>query len=87
MSGHEVDVSHGCASGGGTAGVIPVHRSASSHCCAAVLAEGGTPETGFTCTGCGRPCSRVLGPPVAHWTCLCGERRRAQLGTGTDGHG
>lgn len=71
-----IDVSHDCESGGGSVtDTAPVHQAASSSCCGAVLAEGGTPETGFTCSQCGEPCERVLGEPTAHWTCHCGTRR------------
>ena len=71
-----VNTSHGCASGGGAAGAIPVLQKASSSCCGAVLAEGGTEAAGYACTGCGQPASRVMSDPVAHWTCLCGQRRQ-----------
>jgi hypothetical protein len=73
-----IDVRHGC---GATRlqhikpGAIPVQRKASSSCCGAKLQEGGTDETGHTCTGCGEPTSKVLGPRTAHWTCGCGVRR------------
>jgi hypothetical protein len=72
-----IDVSHDCESGGGVMpGAIPVQRKASSACCGARLAEGGTDEAGFTCTGCAKPTVRTVGQPVALWTCVCGERRQ-----------
>lgn len=72
-----IDTRHDCESGGGAAGgAVPVQRKAASHCCGARLAEGGTDAAGHTCTGCGQPCTRVMGQPVAHWTCTCGQRRR-----------
>lgn len=71
-----IDVSHGCEGGGdAVGGTVPVHEAARSSCHGAILAEGGTPETGFSCTECGQPCDRVMGPPTAHWTCHCGTRR------------
>lgn len=77
------DFSHHCVHGGVPApGAIPVVRKASSHCCGVTLAEGGTEAAGFTCTGCGGAASRVLGPPVAHWTCLCGQRRSQEVSGG-----
>lgn len=73
-----IDTSHDCEHGedaGPAGGVVPVHQAARSSCCGAVLAEGGTDEAGYTCTGCAKPCSKVMGDPTAHWTCLCGTRR------------
>jgi hypothetical protein len=65
-------------------GLIPVQRKASSSCCGEKLAEGGTDETGHTCTGCSQPTTRVLADPVAHWTCGCGQRRSQVVTTPTD---
>lgn len=71
-----INTAHDCEHGGGIMpGLIPVHRKAASACCGAVLAEGGTDEAGHTCTGCSQPADKVLGPPTAHWTCHCGQRR------------
>lgn len=73
-----IDVSHDCEHGddaGPDSGVVAVHQAARSSCCGAVLAEGGTEETGWTCTGCSQPCDRVTGDPIAHWTCKCGTYR------------
>jgi NAD(P)H-dependent flavin oxidoreductase YrpB (nitropropane dioxygenase family) len=71
------DLDHDCEHGGGAApGLIPVQRKAASACCAAALTEGGTDAAGHTCTACGQPATRVLGPRTAHWTCLCGQRRQ-----------
>jgi hypothetical protein len=72
----EISVAHDCEGGGdAVGGVVPVHRKASSSCCGAVLAEGGSDEAGYACTGCSQPCEKVLGPRTAHWTCHCGTRR------------
>lgn len=71
-----IDTSHGCRSGGGAAGAIPVQAKAASSCCGATLAEGGTDAAGYACTGCGQACGKVTGDPVAHWTCTCGQPRR-----------
>lgn len=80
-----IDVSHGCAAGGGVAkGLVPVQEKASSACCGAVLAEGGTPEAGFTCTACGKATTRVLSDMTAHWTCKCGQRRQQVITRATD---
>lgn len=80
-----IDASHGCPSGGGVAkGLVPVQRKASSACCGAVLAEGGSEEAGHTCTGCGNATTRVLAEPVAHWTCHCGQRRSQVVTQATD---
>lgn len=71
-----IDASHDCEGGGGVMpGLIPVQQKASSSCCGAKLAEGGTDEAGHTCTACGQATTRVLGPKTAHWTCTCGQRR------------
>jgi len=80
-----VNTTHDCEHGGGATGVIPVQRKASSSCCGATLAEGGTDEAGHTCTGCGKPCTRVLGQPAAHWTCRCGQRRQQVITDPQDG--
>jgi hypothetical protein len=81
-----IDTRHGCPSGGGVAkGRVPVQKKASSACCGATLAEGGTPETGFTCTACGKSTTRVLSDPVAHWTCHCGQKRSQVITTPTEG--
>lgn len=81
-----VNTSHDCEDGGGAApGAIPVQRKAASHCCGATLAEGGTEAGGFTCTACGGPAARVLGDPVAHWTCTCGQRRSQVMTLPQDG--
>lgn len=74
-----IDTSHDCEHGddcGPDSGTLPAHQAATSSCCGAVLKEGGTPETGFTCTGCEQPCERVLGPLTAYWTGKCGTRRK-----------
>lgn len=85
MASGVIDVAHDCEDGGDAAGgAVAVHEKASSSCCGAVLAEGGTPETGFTCTVCGQPCELVLGPPTAHWTCVCGTRRSQVITQVTD---
>ncbi len=55
-------------------GAIAVVTQALSSCCGAILAEGGTPEAGWTCTACGQGCERVMGEPAASWTCHCGEQ-------------
>jgi hypothetical protein len=39
------------------------HRKASSDCHAAPLGYGAEEGT-YTCTRCGQPCGRVLGPPA-----------------------
>lgn len=88
--GFVIDPRHDCADGdnaGPDGGVVPVHQEARSSCCAAVLAEGGTPETGFSCTACGRACERVLGPHTAHWTCKCGQRRKQVVTVAEDSQG
>lgn len=80
-----IDVRHGCPSGGGVKqGLVPVQKKASSACCGAKLAEGGTVEAGFTCTSCGKATTRVLSDPVAHWTCHCGQRRSQVITQATD---
>jgi hypothetical protein len=71
---------HDCHHGGGSqGGAIPVQRKASSSCCGALLDATAVNErheaTAFSCQGCGKPCDRVLSDPVAHWTCMCGEKR------------
>jgi hypothetical protein len=72
----QVNTAHDCEHGGGTGpGLIPVQRKASSGCCGAKLAEGGTDGSGHTCTACGKPAAKVMGPRIAHWTCLCGQKR------------
>ena len=81
-----IDTSHDCETGGDAApGAIPVQRKASSSCCGATLAEGGTDETGHTCTACGQPATKVMGPPTAHWTCVCGQRRSQVITDPQDG--
>lgn len=71
-----VDTSHHCEGGGDhVGGAIPVQQFAQSSCHGAILAEGGTPETGFHCTECGEPCERVLSELTAKWTCHCGTVR------------
>jgi hypothetical protein len=88
MAEAQIDVSHHCGDDAGPdSGVVAVHQAARSSCCGEVLAEGGTPETGFSCTGCGQPCERVLGDLTAHWTCLCGTRRSQVLTVPTDVEG
>lgn len=78
-----VNVTHGCASGGGAAnGLIPVQRKASSACCGAKLDRG---PDGYICKGCGKPCARVMSDPVAHWTCTCGQKRHQQVTWPQDG--
>jgi hypothetical protein len=80
-----IDPSHDCDSGGSVKpGVIPVHQAARSACCGAVLAEGGTDEAGHTCTGCSQPTTKVMGPPTAYWTCVCGQRRSQVVTTAQD---
>ncbi len=76
MPEYAVSLGHDCEHGGGiTPGAIAVQRKASSSCCGATLAEGGTDAAGHTCTACAQPTSKVLGPKTAHWTCVCGQRR------------
>jgi hypothetical protein len=71
-----IDTSHDCGDGAApTTGIVAIHTRASSSCCDAILAEGGTDETGYTCAQCAKPCSKVMGSPTAHWTCTCGTRR------------
>lgn len=70
-----IDIRHDCPEEGIKPGAIPVIRKASSKCCGAKLAEGGTDEAGHTCSGCSKPTEKVLGPATAHWTCACGVRR------------
>lgn len=71
-----IDPGHDCESGGRPVeGLIPVHQAARSACCGAILAEGGTDEAGHACTGCGKPTTKVMGEPTAHWTCVCGQAR------------
>lgn len=73
-----IDVSHECGASEPEhikPGAIPVQQKASSSCCGAKLAEGGTDEAGHACTGCQKPTTKVMGPPTAHWTCGCGVRR------------
>lgn len=72
-----IDATHHCDDDAQVAGsTIGVHRAARSSCHGAILAEGGTPETGFTCTECNEPCEKVVGPRTAHWICHpCGTRR------------
>jgi hypothetical protein len=80
-----IDPTHDCEGGGDVpGGVVAVHEKASSSCCGAVLAEGGNDEAGYTCTGCGQPCEKVMGPPTAHWTCSCGTRRQQVVTQATD---
>jgi hypothetical protein len=75
-SSYQPSLDHDCEHGGGAVGgLLAVHQKASSSCCGEILAEGGTPEKGFSCSKCGKKCQRVLGAPTAHWTCPCGERR------------
>lgn len=86
MATYAIDTAHGCADGGAPApGAIAVLRKASSDCCNAMLAEGGTDETGHACTQCHSPCARVLGEQVAHWTCKCGTPRRQVVTQAQDG--
>ena len=81
-----IDTSHDCETGGDAApGAIPVQRKASSSCCGATLAEGGTDESGHTCTACQSPTSKVMGPKTAHWTCVCGQRRQQIITDPQDG--
>lgn len=71
-----ISTDHGCEGGGAAVGdLIPVHQAARSSCHGAVLAEGGNDETGYACTECSQACTKVMGPPTAHWTCHCGTRR------------
>lgn len=81
------DYTHGCADGGAADGVPVAQRKASSQCCGAKLAEGGTDENGHTCTQCGQPAVKVLGPKTAHWTCTCGQRRSQVLTEAVDDNG
>lgn len=79
---HLVTYAHDCAPGIAELaidGVTPVVQQATSDCCGAVLAEGGTVEAGFSCTACGKPCQRVLSARMAHWTCQCGVIRHQEL--------
>ena len=81
-----VNLDHGCKDGGGARpGAIAVQAKASSSCCGATLAEGGTDETGHTCTKCGKPATKVMGPKTAHWTCVCGQRRSQVVTEPQDG--
>jgi hypothetical protein len=85
MASVAIDTSHDCEGGGRVAGdLVPVHQKASSACCGAVLAEGGTDEAGHTCTGCSQPTTKVMGPPTAYWTCGCGTVRSQVVTTPTD---
>ena len=77
-AGHEADLSHACG-GGKKRGMIPVVRYARSSCCGAVLKKGGTPETGFECTQCGKACERTVSARQASWKCPCGTVRHQQL--------
>lgn len=71
-----IDPTHDCEGGGEVpGGMATVHERASSSCCGAVLAEGGSDEAGYACTGCGQPCAKVMGAPTAYWTCSCGAPR------------
>jgi hypothetical protein len=71
-----ISTDHDCDGGGeAVGGAIGVHQATRSACHGAILAEGGTDETGYTCTGCSQPTTKVMGPPTAHWTCHCGTRR------------
>lgn len=82
------DFTHDCDSGGAPArGLIPVQRKASSACCGAKLAEGGTDEGGHTCTSCQQPAVKVMGQPTAHWTCICGQRRSQVITQPEDDNG
>jgi hypothetical protein len=77
MASIQVNSDHDCEHGGGSVGgAIAVVQKASSSCCGAKLAEGGTDEAGHTCTGCGQATSKVMGDRIAHWTCPCGDRRQ-----------
>ena len=81
-----VNTSHNCPGGGAAApGLIPVQRKASSGCCGATLAAGGADEKGHTCTACGKPATKVMGPRTAHWTCACGQRRSQVVTEPQDG--
>lgn len=74
-----IDTSHDCEHGddaGPVGDAMGLHEAAASSCCGAILAEGGTDEAGYTCTGCSQPCTKVMGPKTAHWTCKCGTRRK-----------
>lgn len=79
-----IDTTHDCDAEGIMPGVIPVHQKASSACCGEVLAEGGTDEAGHACTGCQKTTTKVMGPPTAHWTCGCGQRRSQEITTAVD---
>lgn len=80
-----IDVSHDCEGGGdAVGGAIGVHRAALSACCAAILAEGGTDELGYTCTECSQPTAKVTSEPKAHWTCKCGTVRSQVITTAVD---
>jgi hypothetical protein len=81
-----IDVSHDCEQGGGVKpGAIAVQAKASSSCCGAALAEGGTDEAGHTCTSCGKAATKVMGPRTAHWTCTCGQPRSQAVTEPQDG--
>lgn len=92
-----IDTTHDCEHGGVVAhldpadgalkpgGRIPVQARASSSCCGAILAEGGTDEAGYTCTSCGQPCAKVMGPRTASWHCLCGQPRKQVVTEPQDG--
>jgi len=91
------DITHDCEHGGIVAcldretgtlepgGMIAVQAKASSSCCGAKLAEGGTDEKGHTCTGCNKPAAKVMGPRTARWTCLCGQPRQQVITEPQDG--
>lgn len=82
------DFTHDCDGGGEPApGLIPVQRKASSSCCGAALAQGGTDESGHTCTACSQPAAKVVGPATAHWTCACGTRRSQVMTEPEDDNG
>jgi len=82
-----LDPAHGCEGGGSVGpGVIPIQQHAASSCCGAVLQEGGTDEAGHTCTGCGKPTGKVMGPPTMYWGCGdCGETRSQVVELPADG--
>lgn len=83
----QIDVSHDCEHGedaGPVGGAVAVHEKAESNCCQAVLAEGGNDADGYTCTACGRPTTKVMGPPTAHWKCKCGTRRSQVITSAAD---
>ena len=79
-----IDTSHDCETGGDAApGAIPVQRKASSSCCGATLAEGGTDENGHTCTACGQPATIQCDAPTKRRGGTCDRHLCADCATAT----